>query len=304
MQPTTLPVKFAPYILDDNCQDGEKKALFHKLENIFNSPAAEPLSKARGFHQLGSKPHVVEYPEGLPGWIIKAQRHDGLVTTPDTHIYRVRRADKLRKLNSKHFVIPKKYLYQHNNQWYVIAERVKLENAYWIFNEKQAEDCAHLICSGKMEDVKYENIALTKRNKFVIYDTEPIYRNARKQCSKRFYRFWPLFLATVEFVKIRQELENLKRITDYNAFSGIYKVQNIMFAKHIIKLVALIAIPILTIIGLSYGDIVSSSVTTALKILTVTNGIFASVLIGITTHYHYNFDPYFLYMTLLYNVKS
>src|SRR5690606_19022081 len=65
------------------------------------------------------------------------------VVSPDTHLYRVRKALKIEKIIRKYdlsssVVVPKKYLYFHNGSWHVIAEKLSLSpdvpetnKAYW-----------------------------------------------------------------------------------------------------------------------------------------------------------------------------
>lgn len=121
-----LPAKFNNSII--NHSDFKDKSLQSTVNQLFtkiNNGTAQ-------VHYLGGKDYVKEYAE-LPGWIVKEARTGllGANLYPDTHVYRVRKAEKIQRLIDKFqlgddVVVPKKYLYFSNGKWYVIAQKLDL----------------------------------------------------------------------------------------------------------------------------------------------------------------------------------
>lgn len=159
-------------------------------------------------------------------WILKLERTDGSKTTPDTHLYRVRKAEKIRTYIQKnnleaHIAVPKKYLYWNTsqNQFYVVAEKMDLstevatpaskdieENwrgaasyggqVHALANKAprrslttiQARTLAELSVLG-YTDLSYNNLYFTKDGKVAVVDTEPQKRSLKKIVKSSFFFF-------------------------------------------------------------------------------------------------------------------
>jgi hypothetical protein len=155
-------------------------------------------------------------------WILKKGRTDGLLTTPDTHLYRVRKAEKIRKYIADHhleahLMVPKKYLYwrESEKQFYVVSEKVTLSEAVAkpvstsfenqlkaiatlfggqlkalsenkpqkVLTDTQAKALAELSTIG-YTDLTYNNLFFTPDGKIAIIDTEPQKRALKKLVCK------------------------------------------------------------------------------------------------------------------------
>lgn len=160
-------------------------------------------------------------------WILKLGRTDGFNTTPDTHLYRVRKAEKIRTYIHQnnleaHIVVPRKYLYWNTpqNQFYVVAEKmnlspevaepaaVDLEAAFKSaaslmkgqaqaladnapkrsLTPTQAKALAELSVLG-YTDLTYNNLYFTNDGKVAIIDTEPQKRSLKKMLKSSFVFF-------------------------------------------------------------------------------------------------------------------
>ena len=113
----TLPAKFQPFLIGSPtclCPADLKE----KIDSLFIQGSATQL-----------KEHIFETKD----WVLKLGRQDGLLTTPDTHLYRVRKAEKIRTYVQQNHLenaiaVPKKYLYwcEQENRFYVVAEKMAL----------------------------------------------------------------------------------------------------------------------------------------------------------------------------------
>lgn len=149
-------------------------------------------------------------------WILKYPRTDGLPTNPDTHLYRVRKAEKIRNyiINNKleaEFAVPKKFLYQLENKDYcVIAEKLELsQDVVSLYSDEtrkgitiqlelvgqvsalakgakerpltptQAKALAELSILG-YTDQTFNNFFFTRDGKVAIIDSEPLKRLLKK----------------------------------------------------------------------------------------------------------------------------
>jgi hypothetical protein len=261
MQPIQLKSKFDPYILN-KATDPEKVELHHQLQKIFSShrPGFDPLSAYQGFLPLGGKNHVVKHPN-LPGWVIKGQRNDQFNFIPDQHIYRVRKATRIQQVIDKHgftqVVVPKKFLYQHEGSWFVIAQELDLDpNAsitknFSIFDKKivkpltpeQAKEISTICFEGRLNDLGSHNLFYTRDGKIAIVDTEPVNRKTKKNLG--FFRLIPSFLLTIRFTAANVESERVRRLCEDKAKRAIDTVCRSMYIKHLAKLVAKIVLPLI-----------------------------------------------------------
>ncbi|MDN3507599.1 MAG: hypothetical protein P0S94_01615 [Simkaniaceae bacterium] len=119
----TIPAKFHPSVI--NRDDFADQELKEKVQAAFANRVPRTLVD-------NAKDYVFRMP-GLEGYIVKSKRTDavGQVETPDTHLYRVRKADKIQKLITKyglgdHAQVPTKLLYFHNGEWFIIAQELQL----------------------------------------------------------------------------------------------------------------------------------------------------------------------------------
>ncbi len=159
-------------------------------------------------------------------WILKLGRTDGLHTTPDTHLYRVRKAEKIRTYIQQnnleaHIAVPTKYLYWNTaqNQFYVVAEKMDLSSEVGMptsgeveanfkagasfggqlqalannapkrsLTPPQAKALAELSVLG-YTDLSYNNLYFTQDGKVAIIDTEPLKRSLKKMSKSSFFFF-------------------------------------------------------------------------------------------------------------------
>jgi len=187
VQPRVLPPEFNKYILGAANQpdDKEKRDLKEILDRHF--PRQEEWTPIEG------KLNIIQHPN-VPGWILKGIRRDffGLVLAPDAHIYRVVRAEEyqqgINQHNLKHaFVLPKKYLYQHDSKWWVVAQ--KIDFVALTANDisaEQADGIIYLQFHNNLNDCSGGNLKKTAEGKIAIIDTEPLDRIQHRHLSSSF----------------------------------------------------------------------------------------------------------------------
>jgi hypothetical protein len=145
-------------------------------------------------------------------------------TTPDTHIYRVRKAEKIRKyikINGleSHLMVPKKFLLEASDGKYIVAAKkvvlsVEVASVSDIEFQKDIRSCG-LILGGQARaftvgakerdltpiqakalaelaflgytDQSYNNLFFTKNGKVAILDTEPVKRVLKKSMSSKLW---------------------------------------------------------------------------------------------------------------------
>ncbi|MFA6915877.1 MAG: hypothetical protein WC222_05730 [Parachlamydiales bacterium] len=149
--------------------------------------------------------------------IIKGPREDDdTFTTPDTHLYRVRKALKIQKYISENGLndvmeVPEKYIYYHSQEdkLYVISKKIELSNEIASINSPHREEIlkksermgqVQALREGKPKrdftpiqaralaelaslgytDLNYNNLFFTKDGKVAILDTEPFTRACKK----------------------------------------------------------------------------------------------------------------------------
>lgn len=196
----SLPHKFYPFLLGHpSCPSKIKE----EIDKVFEKPLV-PL-KSNYIFDAGK-------------YVLKLERTDGSLTTPDTHMYRVRKAEKIRKYIVKNhlenqLMVPEKFLYwrETDRKFYVISEKVCLSDevaklvsdsveilykqggqtlggqiAALAANKpkrnltpEQAKGLAELSVLG-YTDLTYNNAYFTLDGKVAIIDTEPIKRSLKK----------------------------------------------------------------------------------------------------------------------------
>lgn len=150
-------------------------------------------------------------------WILKSPRPGSLGTTPDTHLYRIRKAEKIRSYISRnhleeHLTVPKKYIYikPGTNEPIVVSEKLQLSEEVATPQNQgisnilksvafmggqgqalaegkpqrpltpiQAKSLAELSSLG-YTDLTYNNLYFTQDGKVAIIDTEPQKRALKK----------------------------------------------------------------------------------------------------------------------------
>lgn len=200
--PENIPSKFRPYLLEDPLFKLNRED-WKDVEIQFNS----------GSRTKTNRGHVVE----IGDYFFKSRRSDHPGTTPDTHLYRVRKADKIRDYIEKNnlqdeLVVPKKCLYWDKKEevFYVVSQKMSLSNEVaklrdesllgeWktmnfndqrgaaikgnpqrSFSVKQAKALADLAFSVGYYDLDYHNLFFTPQGKVAIIDTEPPCRWIKK----------------------------------------------------------------------------------------------------------------------------
>jgi hypothetical protein len=116
--PDNLLPKFRPFLLGNQECTAECKA---EIDQIFSSRSTSDKIK--------------DYIIDAGNWILKLERSDALPTTHDTHLYRVRKAERYRNFIQENgyendLMVPKKYLYWHEIQqkFYTVSEKVDLSD--------------------------------------------------------------------------------------------------------------------------------------------------------------------------------
>lgn len=272
--PGNLPAKFVPFL----CPDSIKNEV-------------EPLFKER---KIYLKDNVYDFEK----WIIKAPRR-GFLSTPDTHLYRIRKAEKIRAYIQKngleeHIAVPKKYLYYKKDEqrYYVVAEKLDLSaEIVGIESSLLEEDLKSTTEPGQLEalrrgakkrsltsiqakalaelsilgytDLTYNNMYFTKDGKVALLDTEPQKRLFKKTLQSSFICRW---LIDKKSILSRQSIigfAKLKMWTDeFSALKAVQKVERNHVIWALTQLVTKIAIFSLVIYSIPAIGII----TTALKI--------------------------------------
>lgn len=194
---SNLPSKFQPFLIGSSTCPVSKD----EIDAIFQQ-SLQPLKS--------------DYIFDAGKWVLKLGRTDGLATTDDTHLYRVRKAEKIRTYIcqnnlEEHIVVSKKYLYWHESErkFYVVSEKMDLSaevatpaskdieavfkagqfsgQAGALTNNApkrsltptQAKALAELSILG-YTDLTYNNLYFTKDGKVAVIDTEPVKRFVKK----------------------------------------------------------------------------------------------------------------------------
>lgn len=177
-------------------------------------------------------------------WVLKRARTD-LPTTPDTHLYRIRKAEKVRTyilMNNlgESLVVPQKYLYWHETEqrFYVVSEKLDLSDEVpksscpelertlrsassligqiQAFKEGkpqraltsiQAKALAEISILG-CTDLSYNNFYFTRCGQIAIIDTEPHKRVLKKQFKNLFTKL----LADKGMVTALQALSGIAKL--------------------------------------------------------------------------------------------
>lgn len=296
MQPVEaliLPPKFDPFIINNfRGASHPLSSLCDALDNIFknNNEINQP-----DFQKVNRASYQVVTHPSLPGYIIKGDRYSYRCEVPTTHIYRLRKALRLQKIIEKyHFEseikIPTKYLYRAGNKWYVVVEKLDVnENVnisrecasfsrqkYRPLTDKQVQALACLCFEGKMNDLGEHNVLILNDGKLAIIDTEPLDRHKIKNL-KSFYipGYTNSRIALIGFERVLVETNGLFRLCNYSQKINLVKMQKSYALKHIAKLVCKTVLPL--VVGLG-ALLVKISIASSALTLTASAVLVFSVL--------------------------
>lgn len=117
--PATLPLKFSPYVLGSS-QCSAPSGTKEEIDAVFRQPLVN--LKSNYIFDAGK-------------WILKLNRADNIVTTEDSFLYRIRKADKVRRHINQNglqndLVVPQKFLYWNEGQrrFYVVCQKLPLSS--------------------------------------------------------------------------------------------------------------------------------------------------------------------------------
>ncbi len=242
-----LPVKFNNLILNfANTVGTSSHALHVQVKEAFRKEIASyfwglfSMERDPSYSKKENKDHVRVYSK-LDKWLIKGARHD-LQVGSDTHIYRVRKAQKIQRVISNHglqgqVVVPKKHLYYTNNEWYVVAQKLDLlESNNWLnipgkvdsrVTAHQAQIVARIAIECCITDLHGGNIVLSKDNKIAFIDTEPLERQLMQPIKKSIWtKLWLVNKNDVKFYLGLQGTSIFKRCLDnQQAIRAVKKVE-------------------------------------------------------------------------------
>lgn len=299
MQPIRLPPKFDSQIIN-NKNTPEQTELLASLNTIFqnakqrNSNPGELLSASNGFRALDHKPHVVIHSD-LPNWIIKADRNDDHRFCADQNVYRVRHARRLQGLIQKHgmteVVVPNKFLYHFENNWYVIAQKLELLDKPSSLTPKMVKELTILTYEGKLEDMGIGNLPETKAGKKALIDTEPVARQARqvhKQMAKKrnIISFKMSYMGgAFELINTMVQAERLYTIcVSAETKETLRTVQRTYHLKYLLPIVAKTTLPLIAAIALRHkANTYWSRAGLSLIILSTANFVLGIRALGLLT---------------------
>lgn len=282
-QAITLPSKFDPYIINHARGTFQAlSALCATLDTIFKNTSE--LSIKAGFQPVGSG-NIATHP-ALEGYIIKGEM--GRPRLPTTHIYRLRRALKLQKIIDKYgfnIKIPNKFLYQVQNEWYLIAEKLDINTSlsidaqmsglkkktYKPLTDLEVKALAVLCCEGNYDDIHGENVVHLNGGGLAIIDTEPRDRRSVKEMKSS--RFRSVFIPQILLRRFARALEQTDRVFSLSNYEGkkeVVKMQRLHFWKHTAKLIAIAISPLILSIGVYFAAaLIAPSLLTPLSIICI-----------------------------------
>ena len=210
-----LKPKFLPFLIGSPQCPAKIKT---EIDEIFREKLFAPLKDA----------HVFD----AGNWILKGERA-ALLTAPDTHLYRVRKAEKVRNFIrdnhlEDHLEVPNKYIYWHREEskFYVVAERLNLSNEV---PKPASTELEEILCKNKpqrsltvvqakslaelsflgLTDLSYNNLLFTQEGKVAIIDTEPVKRAYKKRVRASWFYF---FFEEMDYNLIRQSIAGIAKL--------------------------------------------------------------------------------------------
>lgn len=312
---SSIPAKFNSSVINnfsDSELIGSLRAAKQNLDKIYanqetmaaNSQAV--FNSQLGFIGLGDKSHVVTHPE-IPRWVFKYKRSDE-VSAPDQHIYRVRKADKIRKMKLEGVMVPVKFLYKlPNGEFIVLAEKVEIVDKWqevkidmgngkfmdWgkerkKLTPKQAKQIVHIIFRANATDLTPANIEFNSKGQIVLPDLEPALRN----CRKKIWRWLPGALITHSHIVGVMTAQLLSHGENRKTKIAIHTKKTYELGRLLVQLAARAAISIFLAKGIAFLvaktnspflNQASSIITSASKANTIWLGVCAGL--AVTAHF-------------------
>lgn len=250
-----LPAKFHPYLL------GHPLCPKNKLEKEIDKVFEKALSPLKS-----------DYIFSAGNWVLKLGRTDGVLTTDDTHLYRIRKAEKIRKYISNnnledHIMVPKKFLYwnENENRFYVVSKKVDLledvaEPSDFLeplldaalakqfggqvkaftkgkptraLSPEQARGLSELSILG-YTDLTYNNLFYNTDGKVAIIDTEPVKRGLKKELAKNKFAMW---LGDKGALLAQQSISGMAKLKMYCNSEALREVKKVE-QKHVLWSIA------------------------------------------------------------------
>lgn len=276
----SLPAKFQDRILTDTNSGPMvgQVTLKQKMDEISQKPIQ---GSAQPPHPK-DKPYIQFHPS-LSGFVVKKEHPlEGL--TPDTLLYRVRKADKIRKLITKHgfsnlAVVPEKWLYHNGREWVVVAQKLALFEGYtktFFFSQedkkwytfyrdskgnfkttlpvhaenyhvtaRQGHALATLAFEAGLNDLGNNNVLFTKSGESAILDTEPIYRKVKKDLYLKGFK--RNIRNTAFAFSTTKQLK--QTCTESDTINAIESVERYHYNKMLIKIIVKVALAVIFTLG-------------------------------------------------------
>jgi hypothetical protein len=234
-----LKEKFFPHLIGhEKCPIEDTKK--QQIEEIFRDFDIQN-------HQfLENKNYIID----AGNWILKRARPK---LGHNTHLYRVRKAEKVRKYIQKnhlqdHFTVPEMWLYNHNGTFFVVCEKLRLSNdiarlsATWLkesllddpqsfqnftqiqalrnnaperdLTPIQAHTLAELAFKAHLTDLSFGNLFFTPDHKVALIDFEPIKRTIKKE---KLQGFDPLLHNIRSHLSLLQSLTGTAKLKTYTS---------------------------------------------------------------------------------------
>jgi len=285
-----LSSKFDKYIINDLHDaklSSEVSAARNELNNIYSNQANMApdcnaiFSSALGFQQLEGTPHVVSHPK-MNKWVFKCKRSD-MQTSADTHLYRVRKADKIRRMNLAGVIVPQKYLYRlPNGEYIILAQKMTIhrevanpallsqdtpdwfrdlipKTVYIKLTPSQGKNVVRVIFRTNSTDLNRTNVYHDENNQLVLPDTEPHLRYYRKMA----WRWIPGASSTFSHMLGVVVVQSLAKQQDFSTKVSMHFQKTVELGRYLVGLIARIALTILVSKGASH--MADNSTNLALK---------------------------------------
>lgn len=207
-----LKAKFYPFLLGHPLCQPPVVDLKEKIDLAFNNNEVEQLTEVLFTHD---------------DWLLTKERTD-IVTTPDAHLYCVRKARKIKEYIDKNNIgnevtIQQSFLYWHEiqNRFYVVAQKAVVDEEVAeprpeaaeilrsqavqalggqvkAFNENKPQRALTVVQAKALAEfakmgyyfLGYQNLYFTPDHKVTIFETEPVKRSLKKNFSSNSFNYW------------------------------------------------------------------------------------------------------------------
>jgi hypothetical protein len=265
--------KFSQYIINDLPDDKLPPQVVtarSTLNTIYaNQENMAPDCKAvfhstLGFQKLeDTAAHIAVHPQ-MNEWVFKCKRSD-MQTAEDTHLYRVRKADKIRRMQLPGVVVPLKYLYRlPNGEYIVLAQKLiihrKIENPSITdpnvsqetkdflkkcspfvpikLTPSQGWNITKVIFRTNATDLNLTNFFHNEKGQLVLPDTEPHLRSYRKMA----WRWIPGAYATFCHFLSTAVVQSLSTKEDFSTKMSMHVQKTVELARYLIGMIVRIAL--------------------------------------------------------------